>query len=450
MILLAVLAGGIYAVIARRNADNASKPNIRTTTIDRGTLTVTVSATGKVAPQQSISLSFPNPGLVAAIFVAEGQHVAAQQVLIQQDRAAPHLALIQADANFQAAILALQQLMAPPSAADLAVAEANVKAAQTAYNGLLGSVDPNAVAAAQLRLQQAQTAYQDAITHRKDTGGRVPTDSPTYQLALAQEGQASFAVAVAQIQLQIAQRGVDGRLLAAARAKITQAQAQLDQLKAGATPAEVSRAQLAVDQARMARDEAQRQLDATTLGAPFAGVVAAIAARPGALAVGGVPVIVLMDTAQLHVNLSVDEIDIGQVREGQPVQLTLDALPDETLTGNVDRIALVASPSDTTVAYDVSVRLEPVAATVKVGMTATATIIVRELPNVVRVPNSYVRLDRRHNGAYVNLVSSDGSLTEIPVNLGLRTDEYSEILGGLNEGDTVGINLDSTFSLLGN
>ncbi len=48
-----------------------------------------------------------------------------------------------------------------------------------------------------------------------------------------------------------------------------------------------------------------------------------------------------------------------------------------------------------------------------------------------------------------NLVNADGTLTEIPVKLGLRTEEYSEVVSGLNEGDHVGVNLDSGFSLLG-
>jgi multidrug efflux pump subunit AcrA (membrane-fusion protein) len=68
----------------------------------------------------------------------------------------------------------------------------------------------------------------------------------------------------------------------------------------------------------------------------------------------------------------------------------------------------------------------------------------------LRVPNLYVRLDRRTNEAFVNLVNADNSLTEVPVSLGFRTEDYSEVLGGLNEGDTVGINLDSNFDLFGN
>lgn len=340
--------------------------------------------------------------------------------------------------------------MAPPSDKDIAVAEANIKAAQGAYNALLSSVNPNAIHVAELRYQQAKTAWDDAITHRKDIGGRVSTESPTYQLALAQEGQASFLAEIARLQVQLLKRGVDGRALSAAKARIDEAKAQLERLKAGPPKIQVDRAQLAIDQAKIAVDQVQRQLDGTQLRAPFSGIVTGLSVKAGALSLSNIPAIVLTDTSQLHVDVKVDEIDIGQVRQGQSVRLALDALPDNPLTGTVDQIALTANQDAAVVTYDVRVALDPTGAPVRVGMTASATVIVQELRNVLRAPNLYVRLDRRTNQAFVNLVNADGSLTEVPVSVGLRAEEYSEVVGGLNEGDTIGINLDaSNFSLFG-
>jgi HlyD family secretion protein len=448
LIVLVILGGVGYGLFRAINLPQ--KPNLRTAKIDRGTLTFTVNATGNVAARQTANLSFDAPGVVTAINVTEGQRVDRGQVLIQQDNTAQQLAITQADANYQAAQLSLDQLLAPPSASDLALAEGNLKAAQTTYNALLASVDPNAVKAAELKVQQAETAYQDAITHRKDTGGRVPTDSPTYQLALAQEGQASFALAIAQLQLQILKRGTDSRILVAAKAQIDQARAQLNQLKAGPSQAQITRAQLGIDQAKNALDEAQHQLDATTLRAPFAGIVGTLTAQIGGLSVSTIPAVTLVDTSTLHVTLKVDELDIGRVKPDQPVKLTLDALPDTTVTGRVDQIALIADSTGAIISYDVTVQIDPTPAPLKVGMTASGTITVQELRDVLRIPNSYVRVDRRNNQAYANLVNADETLIEVPVQLGLRTDDYSQIVAGLNEGDTVGISLDSNFSLLGN
>lgn len=455
-IVLGVLAGVGYFGYRAFTQNNQVKPNIREAAVDRGDLTLTVNATGTIAAAKIAKLSFDNPGLITEIDVQEGQHVNVGDLLVRQDDQGYQLGVVQAQAALNAAQLTLDQLQAPPTERDLAVAAANVKAAQSAYNGLLSTIDPNTISAAQLRYQQAQTAYQDAVQYRRDVGGQFKTDSPTYQLALAQEGQASFAVEAARLQVQLLQHGVDGRVLTAAKARITAAQAQLDRLKAGAQPIEIDRAKLAVEQAQTALDQAKQQQANTQLHAPFAGVISLIGVKVGTLSIGAqaggaIPAIVLTDTSQLHVTLNVDEIDIGQIHENQPVTFTLDALPGAVLSGHIDQIALAANAAvGTVVTYPVQVTLDPSSAAAKVGMTASATIIVRQLPGVLRVPNAYVRLDRRNNQSFVNIVNADSTLTEIPVQLGLRTEVYSEVLGGLNEGDKVGINLDTNFSLLGN
>ncbi len=450
VIVIGLVAAGVVVFIRQREANESQRPNIRTVTIDRGDLVLTVNATGAIAPAQTAKLSFDTPGIVQEVLVEEGQPVQAGQLLARQDDSGQKLAVSQAEANLNVAQLTLQQVMAPPSDKDIAVAEANIKAAQGAYNALLSSVNPNAIHVAELRYQQAKTAWDDAITHRKDIGGRVSTESPTYQLALAQEGQASFLAEIARLQVQLLKRGVDGRALSAAKARIDEAKAQLERLKAGPPKIQVDRAQLAIDQAKIAVDQVQRQLDGTQLRAPFSGIVTGLSVKAGALSLSNIPAIVLTDTSQLHVDVKVDEIDIGQVRQGQSVRLALDALPDNPLTGTVDQIALTANQDAAVVTYDVRVALDPTGAPVRVGMTASATVIVQELRNVLRAPNLYVRLDRRTNQAFVNLVNADGSLTEVPVSVGLRAEEYSEVVGGLNEGDTIGINLDaSNFSLFG-
>ncbi len=401
-VVLAVLGAAAYAFITVNAQNNAQKPNIRQVSIDRGDLTLGVNATGTIAAAQTASLSFDNPGVVSEIDVEEGQHVAKGDVLARQDAQGYQLAVTQAQATLRAAQLMLDQVQAPPSDRDLAVAQANVKAAQDAYASLAGSVDPNAITAAQDRLQQAQIAYQDAVQHRKDTGGQFSTNSSTYQLALAQEGQASFGVQAAQLQLQILQRGVDGRLLAAAKAKITLAQSELARLKAGPLQAQIDRAKLGVQQAQMALDQANQQVSNTELRAPFAGDVSLIGVKVGALSVGAIPAVVVTDTSQLHMMIQVDEIDIGQVHEGEPVSLALDALPGQTLSGHVTQVALTANQAlASVVTYAVQVAFDPTQAPIKVGMTVSASITVRKLQNVLRVPNIYVRLDQRNNQSYV-------------------------------------------------
>jgi HlyD family secretion protein len=446
-VLLAAAGVGLYTYYAQQNAAQPPAPSIRTATIDRGTLTLIVSATGKIAPAKTVNVSFDAPGMIQEVLVQEGQTVQAGQVLARQDSAAQQLALQQAQANLKVAQLALERLLSAVDPRDIQIAEAQVKAAEGAYRALFAAITPQTIQAAAAQYEQAWGAYQSAIQRRKDVGGQSGPDSIAYQLALAQEGQASFQAEIARLQLEILKRGPDSRAVAAARAQVDASKARLQALQAGPVPAQTDQAQLAIEQARLTVAQAERQARSTELLAPFSGVVSAVNVRVGALAVNNFPAVVMIDPAQLHVDIKVDEIDIGQVREGQPVAFVLDALPDVTLSGKVQRIALIATQTANVTNFDVRVTLDPTAAPVKVGMTASAAIKIRELVDVVRVPNAFVRLDRRTNIAYVNLVNADLSLTEIPVTLGLRTDEYSEVIAGLREGDVVGISLDSNFSL---
>ena len=284
LVVLSVIAAGAVLYLNERAAAESKRPNIRTTPIERGDLTLTVNATGTVAPARTVRLNFDIPGIVQEVLVEEGQGVEARQLLARQDDTGLKLALTQAEASLKAAELSLQQLTAPPSEQDIAVAEAAVRSAQGVYNALATSVDPRTIKIAELRYQQAKTAWDDAITHRKDMGGRFPLDSPTYQLALAQEGQASFYAEIARLQVEILKRGVDGRALGAASARISEAKAQLERLKIGPPQIQVDRAQLGVDQAKIAVNQAKRQLESAQLRAPFAGVVSSLTIKPGASA----------------------------------------------------------------------------------------------------------------------------------------------------------------------
>jgi HlyD family secretion protein len=444
LVVIAIIAGAGYWVWQQQQTASAQQqPNIRTAIIDRGSLTLVVNANGNIAAERSVRLSFDTPGLVAEIAVREGQTVSAGQVLARQDDTAQRLAVEQAKANVMVAELSLQRLQAPPDPRDVAVAEAQVQAAESSYNALFSTVTSAQIRAAEAQASQAAAAYETAIQHRKDAGGQYATDSVPFQIALAQEGQASFNAEIARLQVQLLRRGPDARTIAAAKAQIEASKLRLEQMKAPIPQGQLDQAKISIEQAKFALEQAERQLTKVVLTAPFDGVVSNLAIREGALSVTGVPAIVLVDVSQFHVDVRVDEIDIGLLREGQPVKLAVDALGGETINGRVDRIALVADQTGTVTTYQVRMALNPTEANVKAGMTVSAAITVQEVTNVVRVPNQFVRLDKRTNQAFVNLVDAAGTLTEIPIQLGLRTEEYSEVVSGLSEGHVVGINLDA-------
>jgi HlyD family secretion protein len=443
-LLAGLLVGAVLIVRARATDRETQRPNVRVETISRGDLTLTVTATGTMTADRSARLSFRQPGIVQEVLVEEGDQVQEGQVLALLDDTALRLLVVQAEAGLRAAQLSLDQALAPPSDRDLDLAQANIEAARGAYTALFAPFSRDAVRAAELRYEQALAAAQAAEQRQRDAGGRVPLESTTYQLAMAQAGQAAFSAELARLQLELLRRGPDQRAVAAAQARIDEAQVQLERLQAGIPPAQIEQLRLAVEQAEIALEQARLQQENAILRAPFAGTVTQVLVRPGMPAASSLPAIVLVDTAHLYVNARVDEIDIGLLAPGQPASLTFDALPGQIISGVIDRIALAASQDAAITAYDVRVALagDEVPMRARAGMTASISVVIREVQDVVRVPNLFVRLDRRTDQAFVNIVNPDGTLSEIPITLGLRSDEYSEVIAGLDEGDQVGISLD--------
>jgi HlyD family secretion protein len=164
--------------------------------------------------------------------------------------------------------------------------------------------------------------------------------------------------------------------------------------------------------------------------------VAEVNATAGELTPTGRPAIVLVDPSRFHVHVSVDEVDVGRLAEGQTAQVTLDALPDATIVGTVERIAPAAMVQGGVVDYEVIIALAPADAPIRTGMTANATIVTEELTDVLTIPTWVVRVDRSTGQTYVQRRAGT-TLERVDVQVGVRYEGVAQVLGGLAEGDEV-------------
>jgi len=100
---------------------------------------------------------------------------------------------------------------------------------------------------------------------------------------------------------------------------------------------------------------------------------------------------VATDLTKMKVECSVDEADIGRVKEGQKVRFTVEAFPNETFNGVVQQVRYAAETVQNVVTYTTIVNVENPERKLRPGMTATVSIIVGDAKNVLRVPNSALR-----------------------------------------------------------
>ena len=429
---------GVYATQTQQQQQQAATAaaeaeSLMYHTIARGDVNLTISAIGVIEVDQVANLSFTNQGRVTEILVAQGQVVRTGDPLVRLDSRNTQIAYERAELAVQTAQLSLEDVMDGPDEGDIRVAEANVASAWAAYNAIADAVSPDEIRAAQLRVDQARRAYEDVNRARRVAGG---SNEQAITILDAQIGETSFNLEIARQQLSQLQNS-NGPQLSAAAARANAAAAELERVRAGATDTQIRNAEVSVEQALTDLNQAAQELAKYTLNAPFDGVVARVDVEIGSLISPGLSVLQLVDTDPLRVTVDVDEIDIRRISEAMPALVTIDALANVELPAAIDRIALVGANADGIITYPVEVALTATDPRVRPGMTSEAEVIVDSRDDVLVVPNQFVRLERRLNRAYVNLIQPDGALKEVEIELGLQGAQSSEVVSGLQAGDVI-------------
>ncbi len=434
LIILAILtAGGVWAYrsffapTAEESQEEREEYLVKT-----GTLLARVNATGTILPEKQTTLSFKSPGRVAEVLVREEQAVSQGDTLARLETTDLEFAVAQAELALATAQAQLLRLHRPPAQHDIAAAEAALESAEASYQRLQAGPSKEEIRVARTNLDQARAARDQAQAAYNRVSDRP--DVALLPQALQLE-QATIAYDSAKASFDLTQRRPSEAELAAARSAIVQAEAALARLQEGVSDEDLLVAQLQVEQAQLSLDQARHQLEGTILTAPHDGTVTVVGVKEGELS-GGQPAFVLTDLSEVHIDVNVDEIDIGRVAPGQPVTVTLEALPDDTLTGQVDRIAETAQLESGVVTYKVSIRLLPSGAPLRVGMTSNVDIVTERRESALLVPNRFIRVDRTTGQAFVDILAGE-EIHPTEIQIGLRDETFSEVLAGLDEGDVV-------------
>jgi HlyD family secretion protein len=449
-LVVVAAAGGYFAWNYRQDALAAQQNQGRRVAVRTGTLVATVSASGSIAPEAQVALNFQTPGTVDKVNVVVGQKVKAGAVLAQLDTAELALAVQQAYQAYVVQQVTYSQTLAGPKAWDVAAAKAQLDSALAQYADIKSPDDSQvAQALAQLKkaqndVKQAEDAYEGVAAGRaaaKQYGIQVGGLGQAEEQMRAQLQVIRAARDAAQASYDRVARGATDAQLVAAWAAIQQAQANLDRLTPDQDRIAIGRAQL--EQARVAYEQAKLRLDRATLTAPFDGQVGQVNITRGGSSTAPGGAVLLVDDSLFHLDVSVDEIDIAKLQIGQTVTVSVDALPEATLTGKIDRISPVATTQAGVVSYQVRINVDATSAALptgslwlRAGMSANVTIVTDTRPDVLLVPNWAIRIDRATGKAYVNRLAGN-QVSEVEVKTGLRNETDSEVLSGVQEGDVI-------------
>ena len=302
--------------------------------------------------------------------------------------------------------------------ANYVLAKANLNTAQTNYDNTHsgGYITNTNQAAAYNALYTAQQAYNTAFYY--------------YSL---------YSQAPTQNQHDQAQANLD-----LANATLKSDQDYLAALTGGTVPADATGTNLLkLQQAQLAVQTAQENLDAAKITAPFDGTVTQSNAIPGAVVTAGTQAFRIDDLSNLVIDVQVVEVDINNVKIGQPAQITFDAIPNKTYTGKVFSTDLAGTSAQSSVNFNVTVQLTDADAQVKPGMSANVTIVTNKVDNALLVPNTSIFTDA-NGGQYVYLIQN-GATTKLPVTVGAVSDSATQVTGStLKAGDTIVLSFAST------
>ena len=205
--------------------------------------------------------------------------------------------------------------------------------------------------------------------------------------------------------------------------------------------------------AEISMQNLQDAMNNYTITAPISGTIIEKDAKVGDAVKAGDTLCIVYDLSYLEMSINVDELQISSISVGQKVQITADAVPDKTYVGTVTRVSMKGTSNGGTTTYPVSIRIDDTDG-LRPGMNANAEIVVAEAKNALVVPNAAVV-----RGSYV-LVTKDSpsaanadttmeapeGFVYVPVKTGVSDDDYTQIVSGIQEGDTIGYDPSSVSS----
>jgi len=331
LILLSVLVSACSSV---GQAATATPEAIPTVIADS-----TILAEGRVEPLRDAEIAFTASGVVSDVLVQEGEQVQKGQPLIRLGDAS--------DTNY-------------------AAAQVELVSAQKALNDLLNTSGAD-LAQAVIDLKQAKEDFDkadDYLTYLQNSK-KVPRTEVRSYLVQTWKGyeyrtRTKFFKGPAPEDWIIEAQND----LALKKAKLDEAQHTYDRMKGG-----TDEDQLAVLQAQL--DAARAGVAAFEVIAPFDGVVAEMNAKQGGSINAGESAVTIADFSSWLVKTTdLTEIDVVQLTQGQPVTVTLDALPDTQLKGEILSIGQNYSENQGDVVYEVTILLTDTHPAMRWGMTA--------------------------------------------------------------------------------
>ncbi|MEC4984426.1 MAG: efflux RND transporter periplasmic adaptor subunit [Oscillatoria sp. PMC 1068.18] len=443
-----LLVGTTSYFLSRRDANQLDLETL-TVPVTEQDLTVRIEANGTVVPVKNVNISPKNAGILAKLEVEQGEIVAEGQRLAEMENAELQAQSLQAEANLQEAKARLAEARAGSRGEEIAQAEARLAQAEARLQEARSRI-PEQIQQAQAQVDAAQSRFDLAQTRVERNRNLLAQGAITQDRFDEVENEVRSAQAnLLEAQLRLEQtRNTNNPEIAQLQASVAEAEAALAQLREGARREEIEGLEAAVAAAEAQVLAAQVRLKDTVITAPFAGIITQKYATEGAFVT---PTTSASNTASatsssilaiaegLEILAKVPEVDVGQLKPGQPVEILADAYPEEVFQGKVKLIAPEAVVEQNVTSFEVRVSLATGQNRLRSGMNVDVTFLGNILGDTLVVPTVAIVTQEGETGV---MVPNENQLAEFrPVTIGLTLENQTQILSGLEVGELVFIDL---------
>jgi len=315
--------------------------------------------------------------------------------------------------------------------------ESNIKLAELNLDKLNNYESPSEddIERARYQAEQAKVALQISIENYSQA--KISRDNQIKQA----ENQVRFTesqLTVSNENLNIAKNSASASSdsIEVRKAQLTQAEASLKIAKLNLENAEI---QISIDELQMQQayntmQIALNNLNDYTITSPISGTILSLYIQEGGTASMGT-IAVIGNTENFIAEAFSDEIDVVNIKKGQDALLTFDALPHKEVKGTVEYIGNSTTAISGIQAYKIKIKVDDSSIVLKDGLSVNVDITTQMKNNVLAVP---IESAFYHDGKYyVDVVQSDNTIQRKEVETGISSDDYTEIISGLSEGDTI-------------
>ena len=418
-------------------------------------ITVRITASGKVQPIQSVNISPKSSGLLADLNVEQGDKVKKGQIIARMDNSEIKMRIIQYKANLAQAKAQLAESLAGTRPEEIAQGKARVDQAQAQLAIIREGNRLQEIQQAQAQLDSAKAAgelTQSRLKRYQDLAKDGAISQDSLEQYISENKKAKANLEEAQKRLSLLKIGNRNQDIQKQQAIVNQEKEALRKLENGNRPEEIARLKAAVASAEAQLKQQQVQLEDTIIRAPFAGMITQRYATVGGFVS---PAVSASNSASatstsivalakgLEILANVPEVDISQIKQGQKVEITVDAYPDEIFQGQVRLIAPEAVVEQNVTSFQVRVTVNQGSEKLRSGMNVSeVTFLGNNIQNALLIPQELIVTRKGKTGVW--LLGEKNQPEFNLVKIGANIDNEVQVLDGLKAGDRIFIDLPKT------